>query len=62
MANEGGYIYGQDEDKNAVQSRDKVIGKVDMPEGDMQVSQDNCNVTESTEEYSDRVKDWGCED
>ena len=60
MPNEGGFIYGQDDNKNAKPSKDKVIGKVNLPEGDGQLSEDNCNVTENAE-YTDKVKDWECE-
>lgn len=62
MPNEGGFIYGQDDNPNAKPSKDKVVGKVDLPEGDMQQSQDNCNIAEGTGEYSDKVKDWECDE
>jgi len=54
MADEGGYIYGQDENPHAVQSKDKVIGKVDMPADGSQV--DDCNVAENVE-YSDKTEE-----
>lgn len=54
MADEGGYIYGQDENPNAVQSKDKVVGKVDMPTDGTQV--DDCAVEENVE-YSDKTED-----
>lgn len=54
MADEGGYIYGQDENPHAVQSKDKVVGKVDMPTDGTQV--DDCDVKENVE-YSDKTED-----
>ena len=59
MANEGGFIYGQDDNEHAKPSKDKVVGKVELPDDGSQV--DNCNVKEEVE-YSDRVKGETCED
>ena len=54
MPNEGGYIYGQDDDKNAPQSKDKVLGKVDDFSGDS-TQVDDCAVDESTD-YTDKTE------
>lgn len=53
VANEGGFIYGQDDNPHAKPSKDKVVGKVDLPEKGEGV--DNCNVNENVE-YSDKIE------
>lgn len=54
MPNEGGYIYGQDDNPKASQDKDKVVGKVDDFRGDS-TQVDDCAVDEKTD-YSDKTE------
>lgn len=60
MANEGGFIYGQDDNPNAKPSKDKTIGKVEVKVDD-EKSVDNCNLKENVK-YSDAVKGEACDE